>query len=670
MNAERERLKIQLRRRQLQNEDGNVVVQCNDDGTAEYVPGTVDPTWVDYTQYTRGLDKLDLSWDSVNSGSSGQTTETNPGGSNYDKGISLSVIFNDAAYQFIYDHLLASPCGKLNAVEVMITDELCQKRYRTFEIKADNLAYAPYAAPCEFEVKLREADPVWHCIHKTFIWDNWQEWFIDGSDKQHPCFLTAVEPRPRLINSARMGLSIFGRTIPVFSSLFNENDDAFRRIQGVDNFVDAPLVRDFISNVAGKCGISVDTIFHDPGSPYYNTCLYYPLSGAMHNNDSSSVTSPALWYHFENRWNITLAELLDKLKPVFQAEWYVTPNNTLIFKPKGDFIATLEAAPIIDLTDPALANKWDKYSLRYQFSGKKQPAYGRYQYTIDASDLASQEVQPLYNDIVDYDGPTDNLMLEGNVAKNFEFASTGFVRDGRANNDYMRTVINDGETVAYALLILLGVIVSALFAGVTSAPAAGALSAFLGIWAVRIANKAEDLRDYFGGEMFTGAVRLTCDQTAQARLLLWDGESLNRAKVVAVDPDDIDPNPKFNPDNESYTDRNKFQYNPVGGLFIFNYPFYFDSYFLGNLYDRFMDGLDNPLAANDSGQAFEADLDNCCEFLDALGVWEDDFAKIGYFVKLEQRDGYDVKGRLENFGVDYDGEKIRIKGQVYKIKTP
>lgn len=663
MNSQRERLRIYLRHRQLQNETGNVVVQCTNDNTAEYVPGNVDTTWMEVTETTRGLDKLNLSWDNVNSGTSGETTETNPGGSNYDKGISLALTFNDAAYQFIYDWLLASPCGILNAVEVMITDELCKKRFRTFEIKADALTYAPFGAPCEFEVKLREADPVWHCVHKTFIWDNWQEWFIDGSTKQHPTFLTGVEPRPRLLGSARIGLSIFGRTIPVVSLIFNESDDAFRRHLNVDNFVDAPLVRDIISNVADKCGLSVDTIFHDPASPYYDLCLYYPLSGAVHVNETDTVTAPALWFHFENRWNITLAEFLDKLKPVFKAEWYVTPNNSLVFKPKAEFLNT---APIVDLTDPANSHLWDKTSLHYTFNGAKKPAYGRYQYQIDASDLASQEAQPLYNDIIDFDGPENNLMLEGNVANNFEFAPTGAIRDGRAKEDYLIRTISEGETVAYALVIILAVIIAALIAGVVSAPAGAALAAFLAIWVINIAAKASDLRDLFGSDVYTGAVRLTSEQVATPRLLIWDGESMNRAKMIATAPGDIDPNPFYNPDAEPYTTRNKFQYGPAA---IYNYPMYFDGYFLGNLYPEFHDPIDNPLKSLANNQTFELDGYLCCELLEALGVWDDTFARIGYFIKIEERDSYDVLGRLEHFETDYDNEKIPLRGRVYKVKT-
>lgn len=659
----RDRLQIFFRRRQLENEDGPVVVQCNADNFAEYVPGVVDQTWINVTDQTTGLDKLSLAWDKVNSGTSSASTETNPGGSNYDKGVSVDLTFNDEAYQFIYNWLLSDPCGILNAVEVKITDELCERDYRTFEIKADNLSYAPFDAPCEFEIKLREADPVWHCVHKTFIWDNWQNWFIDGSSKDHPCFLTGIEPRPRLVNSARMGLSIFGQTIPVISIFFNETGDVFRRILNVDNFVDAPLVRDYISNVAGKCGIAVDTIFHDPSSPYYNLCLYFPSSGAMHVNDDASVLSPALWFHFENRWNITLAELLDKLKVTFNAEWYVTPNNTLVFKPVPDF---LDAAPIYDFSAPGALPIWE---LRYTFNGDKKPAYGRYEYTIDASDLASQEIRPLYNDIVDYDGDTNNLMLEGSSSKVFEWASTGFVRDGRARGDYLRDIINDGETVAYALVILLGVIVAALIAGVASAGAGAALAAFLGVWAANIASKANDLRTDFGDAKYTGAVRLTSEQTAQPRLLLWDGEDLDRAKVVKVDPDDIVPNTFYNSDAESYQDHNVTQYNPVGGLFVFNYDLYFDSFFEDNMFDRFHETTDNPLKSLQTHQTFEFYTDLCCEMLETLGAFDGQFARIGAMLKIEQRDGYEVLGRIEHYEINYDDERIILRGKVFKVKT-
>lgn len=658
----RERLRLYLRRRQLADDTGPVVVQCQPDGTATYVPGVEDTAWQEFTDLTEGLEKVSFTWDKVNSSTS-DTAQTNEAGSNYDKGLSLTLTFRDAAYTFIYDHLLGSRCGILNAVEVRLEDALCRQRYRYFEIKADNLHHAPYAAPCELQVPLREADPAWHAVHKTFIWDNWQHWFEDGSAKQHPCFLTAIEPRPRLVSSVRMGFTIFWQSIPITPAIpLPSGDNQVRRILNVDNFVDAPLLRDFLTNFAQKHGLGLDTMFHDPANPYYNLCLYFPSAGAMHVNDGGSVTASALWYHFENRWNITIAELLDYLKGPMKAEWYVTPGNTLVFKPLAEFLNT---APILDLT---ATDKWELETLEYDLDGQKKPAYGRYQYTIDAADLASQEAQPLYNDLVDYDGPANNLMLEGSVSNNFQFASTGFVRDGRARADYIRDLINDGETVAYAFLFLLLVVTVALTAGILSAGAGAVLGAYVAVWFARIASRANDLRSNFGSAVYTGAVRLTADELAQPRLLLWDGVSLNRAKVVQVNPDDLVPNLYYNPTAMPYTTRNKFQYNPVGGQLVFNYPMYFESWYLGNLFDRYHEELDNPLKSLEVHQTFEVTLELCCEFLDVLGVWDGDFAKIGYFVKLETRPTYDVWGRLEHFEVLYEEEKITLRGKVYNIK--
>ena len=382
----------------------------------------------------------------------------------------------------------------------------------------------------------------------------------------------------------------------------------------------------------------------------------------MHQNDGSDILSPATWFHFENRWNITLAELLDKLKPVFNAEWYVTPNNQLVFKPRIEF---LNQTPIFDFTLPENEQKWDKYTLRYTFNGTKKPAYGRYSYTIDASDLASQELQPLYNDIIDFDGPKNNPMLEGNLSKTFEFASTGAIRDGRSKRDYLIGTVSDGETVAYALLVLLALMIPILFPillppGVVVGLAAG----FLTLWAAGVAALANNLRDEFNEPPYTGAVRLTSEQVATPRLLLWDGVLLNRAKMTAVAPASIAPNTYYNPTSEPYTTRNKFEYGTPG---IFNYEMYFDGYFRQNLFDRYHDQLDNPVKSLHTNQSFELNAFLCCEMQDLLGVWENDFAKIGYFVKLESRPNMDIFGRIEHFTLNYDDQTINIKGQVYRI---
>lgn len=650
-------LRIYFRQHQLtdiNNSNQNVIVDC---GTvATYVPGNVDPTWYEMTQFTEGLEKFQSSWDSVNQSDS-SAADTNAAGSNYDKGLTLSVVFFGDAFKFIWDYLLTTKCQILNAIDVRIDDVICKKSYRLFEIKRDNLEYYPQF-DCRIEVQLREQDLVWHCVHKTFIWDDWQNWFnsTGTSTKEHPTFLTCIEPRPRLTNSARMGFALFFYSNPVVDVFTGGVNDDARRISDIENFVPAPLIRDYIDNVAGKCGLQTDTIFHRAGTPEYNACIFHPLSGNMYENDGDNEIAPSMNFIFENRWDITLAELLDKLKTLYCAEWYVTPNNTVVFKPTYELI---NLAPIFDFTD----GTYPVRNLHYNYSGTKKPAYGRYQYQPDGSDLGSQEISNLYNDLTDFDGPSNNPMLEGELDKSFEFAPTAFVRDGRTK-DYIRLLINDGKVVALVLTALLGVVAAALAAGVLSVAAAIALTLYIGLWEINIASKSSSLINHFTDEngSYTGAVRLvTANQTMTPRVLIWDGVNKARAKVVRNNMPA--PSSYYNPDGTAYNVNNDISKdNPSQS--VYNYPLYFDSYYQNNMFDRFHDSIDNPLKSLETNQGFEFDTDLCCDVLTLLGLWEDDFVKIGYLLIIERRANYIVYGRIEHIAISYDDYTVKIKGQV------
>lgn len=640
-------LRIYFRQHQLKdvnNSNQNVVVNC---GTiATYIPGNVDQNWYEMTAFCEGLEKFQTSWDKVNQG---DNTTTNPAGSNYDKGITLSLTFFGDAFNFIWDYLLTTQCQILNAIDVRIDDVICKKSYRLFEIKCDNLKYQP-EFKCRIEVQLREQDLVWHCVHKTFIWDNWNGF---TTTKDHPTFLTCIEPRPRIMNSARIGLMLFFYSNPVVDIFSGEITDDVRRILELENFVPAPLIRDYIDNVAGKCGLQTDTIFHREGTPEYNACIYHPSSGSMYENDADNEISPSTKFIFENRWDVTLAELLDKLKVLYCAEWYVTPNNTVVFKPTEGLI---NLAPIFDFTNGTFPVR----NLTYSFDGTKKPAYGRYQYQPDGSDLGSQEISNLYNDLTDFDGPSNNPMLEGELDKTFEFAPTAFVRDGRVK-DYIRLLINDGKVVALILTALLGVVAAALASGVLSAGAAVALTIFIGLWEVNIASKASNMMNHFTDDngSYTGAVRLvTANQTMTPRVLIWDGVAMNKAKVVRNNFPT--PSPYYNPEGTPYNENNTVSNH------IYNYPLYFDSYYEGNMFDRFHDKMDNPLKSLEVHQSFEFETDLCCDVLTLLGLWEGDFVKIGYLLIVERRANYIVYGRIEHIEVSYDSYTIKIKGTVIK----
>lgn len=664
-----EPLRIYFRQHQLKdsaNSNINVVVNCG--ATASYVPGNVpNPNWVEMTDFTEGLEALSLSWDAVNTATKGNSTTTNKAGSNYDKGISLELVFFGAAYDYIHDWLLSNKCRMLNSIDVRIYDAVCKKYYRLFEIKIDSLTYRP-EDKCRVSVTLREQDMVWHNVHKTFIWDNHQNWFnqTGTSTKQHPTFLTCIEPRPRLMNSVRLAFVFFIHSNPAMNFIdFITNGsikDDVRRILELNNFVPAPLIRTYIDNVAAKTGLAVDTIFHRPNTPEYYTCLFHPISGQYYENDSDSETSPSTAFIFENRWNVTLPELADKLRTVYGAEWYVTPGNTFVFKPVFELENT---AAIYDFTAPGSKKLRD---LTYSFSGEKKSAYGRYEYAPDGSDLGSQEIANLYNDVVDYDGPKNNPMLEGEKNKTLEFAPTAFVRDGRSP-DYIRVIINDAETGAYVLVSVLAVVIAVLFAGTFTIGAAIALVGFMAAWVISIAGKADNIRDHFtqpaaGTNGYTGAVRLVSSkQTMSPRLIVWDGLNMNRAKAVATT--NPPANTYYNPASTPYTTNNNIGHNNPTG-YIFNYPAYFDNKYRNNLFDRFHDSQDNPLKSFETNQSFTAVTDRCCDLADIFGLWEDGDVSIGKLVKIAEEDNFDVFGRIEKIQEDHENNTLTLKGKVIK----
>jgi hypothetical protein len=378
----------------------------------------------------------------------------------------------------------------------------------------------------------------------------------------------------------------------------------------------------------------------------------------MHENDSDTKISPALFYHFDNRWMITIADLFDKLKIVLAAEWYVTPNNTIVFKHIKDLI---NISPIYDFTADGAEPIYD---LRYTFNGSKKPAYGRYQYQDDGSDLASQEMSTLYSDIIDYDGAANNPMLEGEKLKNFEFAPTGFVRDGRAK-DYIDLLLKDGKVGALILLGIVTVVTAALTAGVVTAGAAIALLAFEVAWGISIALKTDNLRDEFVFDpIYSGTVRLTSEQVLTPRLILWDGLSKERAKVVS-NVSLPTPNTFYNPDSIPYNVKNKIaEDNP--DLNVYNYPLYFDGDFKDNLFDKYHDDIDNPLKSLESHQDAKWNVDLCEDMLNLFGVFENQYAQIGKVVKLEERNNYSVYVRIGNINIDYDSNKINLKGVVLR----
>lgn len=662
----KDRLRIYFRQKQIildQDPLQPVVVQCNPDGSVEYVPGTVPiPDFVEMTQYTEGLDKIKFNWSAVSGDTrEGSAVESGDLGSNYQKGLSADLTFFEVAFQFIFDWLMTEPCQMLNSIEAKIVDTACENEFRTFEIKLDNVKYSPNDEPCIVKLPLREEDAAIHVFQKTPIEDNWQNWFNEdgASTKDHPTFQMIVEKKPKFF------MAIFALLIYLVGILsvgiliaLTDGKKWISRCLGFTYFCPSPLIRDYIQNICDHYGFTHNTMFDDlPENDYRDACFFWPASTSYKKFDGGDYSSPSTKFIWDNRSVLPFTKFLNQLKVLFNAEWYVTPNNELVFQKKSYFD---NQAPLYDFTAPGA----DKiYHLEYTYNGNKKPAYGDYQYLIDPQDTCSNELKWRYNDIVDFDGVANNPMLEGHVTKSFDFAATSFHNDG-SSEDFLEEGVKLGRLIAIgAILVGLGQIF------LSTNPLTVAI--VVGLFALGYGITNDYVNDYFNNENLNGMVRVSSSEVNIPRILIWDRDTpMNEAKVVKFDFPD--PNLKYNPDAVPYYTEHP-TYDGAAGVFepggtvtkVYNYPMYVDAKYKNNLYDRFHE-YDNPLANPVINQDWTGEIDMCCDWLERLGVWKDQFIRIGAVLILEKRGTRLIRGRITEIEVDEDKGIITLQGNVLK----
>jgi hypothetical protein len=529
----------------------------------------------------------------------------------------------------------------------------CDRQLRLFEIKLDNVQYSPFDDPCIVDIPLRERDDVIHVFNKTIVEDDWQGWFnsTGAGVKDHPSFMFIQEKRPKfMLVSMTAIVYIAGMLSTGILVALTIGKEWIRKILGIAYFNPSPLIRTCIENICTKYGFTFNTIF-DEGEDYENLCIFFPVTTDESNYDGFDATNNKFFW--ENRTGYPFSFFLDKLKVVFNAEWYCTPNNELVFQNKSYFE---NLAPIYDFTAPGAVRV---YNFKYTFNGKKKPAYGDYSYKPDSNDLCNSDLKWRYNDIVDFDGPANNLMLEGNVTKSFDFSATSFMYDG-SFGDFIK------DAVEIARLIAIG----AVFIGIVEILVAtnfitAAISAALVSLGYFFTN--EYVNQFFNDERLKGAIRVSNNNINMPRLLLWDGESMTRAKVVSV----VDPvvNPYYNIDNiDYYAEHPTLEGDQNFGtdvVDIYNYPMYVDAFYKDNLFDRFHE-IDNSLRNPVINQTWECFIDLCCSIADILGLWDGDFIRIGAVVVLEDRGGRLIKGRITDIEPDWQSGQIHLQGVVIK----
>lgn len=455
----------------------------------------------------------------------------------------------------------------------------------------------------------------------------------------------------------------------------------------------APLIRDYITNVCSKCDVYVgpDTapVFfadrytietyedwkekrgpqeHD--NPYVSACYFNGVADkGIRRYDNLNIFSGATknltdWWLPGNAPLLTLNEFLDKLKPVFNAEWRVE-NGKLYFQRKDYW---LENEYVFDFSKGGKDEPLLLTGICYEWDEAKSPVYAKGIYNSDAADVCGNNAQNHMNGYASFGNIDENPTLDGVMDKTAQFGATKFRLDG-ASTDYLYDAM---QQVINTTLITGSVWTSPLFSTVNGF-----------------------FRDYANY-----ALLLKQETATLPKILIWDGRSYENAKCVQPYHASVSlsqPTPPINEDYNSFRQLWEHRHEPqtsvsgrkmvpgsqpqgiyeVLGIFgtlvtrqaakLVNYPMYFEPGYKGNLWDWFH-WIDDPTRNPKRHQRFTAKIKLCPDTLNAIRPFgHADGIVLGQKVKLPLP--YIQDGRITEIEISYDvtneyGPHIQLRGTV------
>ncbi|MFA9213897.1 MAG: hypothetical protein ACEQSR_08630, partial [Candidatus Methylacidiphilales bacterium] len=182
------------------------------------------------------------------------------------------------------------------------------------------------------------------------------------------------------------------------------------------------------------------------------------------------------------------------------------------------------------------------------------------------------------------------------------------------------------------------------------------LGIFIGLWIAFFIAKIDSLRNKIGCEEYEGSIRhIGSGEIDTQRLIMWDGQSMNVAKVVIKAPQ-IEP--YYNTDNTSYNDEYGIGYTR-------NFDLMFDANFKESMY-QYHEKTDNTLLNGFTNQEVTFKVRYCCEVLDLLGIYEGGTKKLYYNIKLPNYNNWSSIGHIINISLNPNDGFIIIKAKLLR----
>ena len=351
---------------------------------------------------------------------------------------SSELTFYDDGYSILKTALIDDPNGFNNTVPIEIFDTCCNDAVFVGVIRGDAIDWCE--PKCFISANVIQETPAFNCIQSTIIWDDWNGFLGVPRPAMRYCieqsnvfiqvllgylaFLIYFTIDIILIPITTALMAIFSVVFVICSivcaipgtdctqSDCNNNYSpgtvftTYLNVIGTINaflipcgrFHPSALVRDYINNVCGKCGLTFQSsILNDPASPYWNTVL---MAGQVNRGRKKGDGNYTLIS--ENLPVETLETLLNNiLKPVFNAEWRLY-GNTLIFERKDYFQTTSQW---IDAVGLLAQKKILNSEICFSWIDRERPSFGDFKYIPDSTDAAGSEAINRWSDIVEWNVP-------------------------------------------------------------------------------------------------------------------------------------------------------------------------------------------------------------------------------------------------------------------------
>ncbi len=404
--------------------------------------------------------------------------------------------FTGTDYDYIYNKLVIVPGAINNSVVLKFIDDCCDNKEYVFLIKPESLKWCQ--GSCEITATAVEYTPesiAYACMESTLVWDNWNGF----STQSHPKVKYCLEFRPSLLQDAILIIGLFtviGATALFFTlatillpligtinlvitfingiiSATGGTEIDTITVAGFDDPIDilnwfidvfqdtngqliagcgyehpSPLVRTYVDNVCGKCGLAFSSsILYEPDASkpnhdYWNL-VYFSAPVKTGRIDNPFFDTPIVPYIDDNKPLLTGKGFFDEIKQPFNALWDI--NGSVLRLERRDFFEV--QLPFFDVTT---YDKEKVISECFEWGKKRRPALGDFQYQRDAIDYVGSEATGRWSDIVEWNSPV-NPIQKGIETHLFPYSAGRFRNDGIERDvlsDYEWMPQNIGSTIA------------------------------------------------------------------------------------------------------------------------------------------------------------------------------------------------------------------------------